>query len=151
LAVIRGDSFLGSFEEDDDVDGIQVDEDELSAAGHGGVPAIIELYIRMRSLTAKRRLFYLILRSGRLSRASTGACFECSQFEGKHALFLASSDWPYGFLRANDGGDVMVKVFRVGPERTFVMDSPRHFLFQANGCKIRYTLILKSATSSNSV
>jgi hypothetical protein len=60
LAVVRGDAFLGSFEQDDDVDGIQVDEDELSAA-HGGVQAIIELYIRMRSLTAQRRLLYLIL------------------------------------------------------------------------------------------
>jgi hypothetical protein len=140
--------FRGRFEEDDDVVRIQVDEDELYAA-HGGVPAIIEVYIRVRSLTARRRLFALILEVAisrvhrRMRDSNTANLKETCNFEQQ-------ANWLYGLLRANDAGDAMVAVFRVGPEPTFVMDTLRHLLFEPIAANSYGALILKSAVSSNS-
>ena len=51
---------MGRFEEDADVDRIQIDEDELYAI-HGGVPTINGVYTRGRFLTVRRGLLPLIL------------------------------------------------------------------------------------------
>lgn len=117
--------FRGSFEEDDDVIRSNVDEDAVYAS-HGGIQAIIDLYIRVRSLVARRRMFALILEVA-VSRVRSRAA---NAGDSELVASPEQVNWLYGLLRANDAGDAFVPLFRSGPDSSFVMDVVRHLLFE---------------------
>lgn len=117
--------FRGSFDEEDDMIRMNVDEDKLYTA-HGGVQEIIGLYIGCRSILSRRRLFALILEvavARVLSRASSTGDSDMSVSEEQ-------VNWLYALLRSNDAGDALVSTFRLGPHPDFVTDVLRHLLFE---------------------
>jgi hypothetical protein len=117
--------FRGSFDEDDDVVRFDVDEDAVFGP-HGGINAVVELYIKCRSLLARRRMFALIFEVA-VSRVRS-----LSSETGKTDNLVSEEqvNWLYGILWANDAGDAFTSTFRLGPDPSFVMDTLRHVLFE---------------------
>jgi hypothetical protein len=137
--------FRGDFEEDDDAIRVNVDEDSLYAQ-YGGADAISEVYARVRSLTARRRLFALILEVA-VSRVHKRACASSLDVE---VNWEEQANWLYGLLRAYDAGDAMVTIFRLGPEPAFVIDTLRHMLFEPLAANSSGSCVLNAAGSGAS-
>lgn len=132
--------FRGSFDEDDDVLRSQLDEDRLYTA-FGGLRVIVGLYVRCRSLVARRRMFVLIAEVA-VGRVST------------RGRSLGGEDVPqcddsvnefFSVLRAYDAGDALVAAFKLGPEPSFVMDILRHTLFDPLSCETPLSTMLSTA------
>jgi hypothetical protein len=116
--------FRGSFDEDDDVVRFDVDEDAIFGP-HGGITTVIELYVKCRSLLARRRMFALIFEVA-VSRVRS---LPSQTGNTDNLVSEEQVNWLYGILWANDAGDALTSTFRLGPDPSFVMDTLRHVLF----------------------
>lgn len=132
--------FRGSFDEDDDVLRSHVDEDRLYTA-FGGIRIIVGMYVRCRSLVARRRMFVLIteVAVGRVStRGLSLGRKDVLQSEDSVNEF-------FSVLRAYDAADALVGAFRLGPEPSFVMDILRHIIFDPLSFEMPVSTMLSAA------
>lgn len=100
------------------------DVDEVSMyAATGGARVLLDLYVHTASLSARRRLFRLIVEVA-VSRA-----FSLDEGLQKAGDVEKQTEWLVVLLESHDVGNAMVLTFRFGSRPNFVMDTIRRLLF----------------------